>query len=244
MKKAEHGILQPTQLAEFLPFFYQGILTEGLIQPIQAFKTSDYCLRESLDALAKHLIQGVPWVEALEALSIRFPEVLEKLLGSASVRGLLDHVLADICSCYEEYPDDDLALYEALSLLWSEFEVLPQGRLICLGCVLRELQKILQRAQLEQAHQVYLSQDGDRYFHQKYVAAKLIHIQEASHAMTYRTLYGQLLHAAADHEPWDIIDMRGVQQRYTVKVLEPNHFLVHHQNQSLELIFVTSLDIV
>ena len=184
------------------------------------------------------------WVEALAALSIRFPEVLEKLLGSASDRGLLDHVLADICSCYQQHPDDDLALYEALSLLWSEFEVLPQGRLICLGCVLRAFQKILQRAQLEQAHQVYLSQDGDRYFHQKYVAAKLIHIQEASHAMTYRTLYDQLLHAAAGHEPWDIMDMRGIQQRYIVKALEPYHFVVHYQNQALELIFVTPLDFV
>ncbi len=244
MKKAEHMILQPRQLVEFLPFFYQGILNEGLIQPIQAFKTSDPCLRESLDELSKYLIQGMTWVEALETLPIRFPEVLEKLLGSASDRGLLDHVLADICSCYQQHPDDDLALYEALSLLWSAFEALPQGRLICIGCVLRELQKILQRAQLEQAHQVYLSQDGDRYFHQKYVAAKLVHIQEAGHAMTYRTLYGQLLHAATDHEPWDIIDMRGVQQRYTVNLLEPNHFLVHHQNQALELIFVTSLDFV
>lgn len=244
MKKAEHRILQPKQLAEFLPFFYRGILTEGLIQPIQAFKTSDRYLKKCLDALAESLLQGATWVEALAALSIRFPEVLEKLLGSASDRGLLDHVLADICSCYQQHPDDDLALYEALSLLWSEFEVLPQGRLICIGCALRELQKILQRAQLEQAHRVYLSQDGDRYFHQKYVAAKLVHIQEASHAMTYRTLYGQLLHAAANHEPWDIMDMRGMQQRYTVKILEPYHFLVRHQNQALELTFVTPLDLV
>jgi hypothetical protein len=120
----------------------------------------------------------------------------------------------------------------------AQAEAGPRPDLICQGCLVQTLEKILARAALEQSPRVLLSQTADAYFEQRYLGVKLIYIREPSHALTYRTLYHTLEQASQR----GVLEGPGWAHTYTVHGLAPNRYHVQSPQQHLECVFVTPLE--
>lgn len=249
--------LSAESLRVFWPVFYDGLLRTGLAQPLQDFQPepADPKLEKALQALAQDLIAGQDWEQALKSMPWRFPAVMEHLLILGHDRAQLDVVVAWIIEAYahhEAHQGDDteepaLNVLDALSARVRSYELQGGSSVICVGCVQRELQKIMARASLESAHQVYLSQVGDQFFQQSYIGAKVVHVKEACHRLTYTTLL-QSLKAAAVSGQWEAMETPlNNELSYRVAQKGEQQFqvkdLTQHPAQTLEIIFQTVLDL-
>jgi hypothetical protein len=119
---------------------------------------------------------------------------------------MLDLVLANMLKVYEAADEEEEAARQMGRVL-EQWQSRPAGSLICTGCLQRELGKILRRAELEEAAEVILEQEEERFFHQWYVASKPVHVIEPSHSMAYKSILKALSDAAETSQPlkpWDL----------------------------------------
>ena len=130
----------------------------------------------------------------------RCPRNVQDLLVLGTERGVLDWILADVLKAYEA-ADDEESLARQMCQVFDQWQGRPASSIICTGCMERELDKILRRAKVEQAREVILEQEEERFFHQWYVEAKPVHVIEPSHSLTYRTILKTLSDAAEASQP-------------------------------------------
>jgi hypothetical protein len=225
-------------LRDFLTAFYPALLSTGLLEGLQAYHSPDPDVRSTLSHWYQLLAEGQDWESAVRGLSPAPPGVITELLVLGAAQARLDEVVAEMNRLYGQHADET-ALYVALSEQLAQAEAGPRPDLICQGCLVQTLEKILARAALEQAARVLLSQTADAYFEQRYLGVKLILIREPSHALTYRTLYQTLDRASQSgglggRPEWA--------QAYTVHGLAPNTYHLQSPQQHLECVFITPLE--
>lgn len=189
--------LAPDSCIALLRALADGVVGIGPLKALQSFAaTGAHADQRCAGAIAAQLEAGQDFAMALSLCQPQLPLAVEGILALADRQGLLDEGLSDILSCLSESSHEDESLLR-LDLLQQEWESRIDSPFICQGCLERELQKIIARARTEGAGHVILQQEGERFLHQKYLAAKLVHITEAGHAKTFRSLEEQLS-AAAD----------------------------------------------
>jgi len=162
--------------------------------------------RDVACSLYESLTRGRAFQDAIAEARPALPPAVRELLSLGCQRSELDRVLSDMLKAYEAAQGEGEA-GRSLDLLLERWRRCPSGSSICDGCLERTLDKILRRADLEEAHEVILEQEGESFFHQWYIEAKPVHVIEPSHSMAYQSVLRALSDAADRHqplEPWGI----------------------------------------
>ena len=170
----------------------KGVEGDGILVALKDFDGSQSELvRQAAHSWYQGLKAGKSFQDSLLEMNPRFLPGVEALILMGIESSILDYVLSDI---YEIQTAGSATVdpMDPIGLLVDKYQNNPGSEMICEGCFQRELSKILQRAQLENAYEVILMQEEESFFHQKYLAVKLIHIIEASHSKTYRTILTRL----------------------------------------------------
>lgn len=197
-------------------------LRAGLLRPLQQFgKQASSPIGQAVVSWHKNLYDGKSFQHALHTTTLRFPACLEKLFNIGYVEGILEQVLAAMSAVYEEAHGQEEALLMGMSRLLDRFQNDPASPYICQGCFERDFDKLVQRARLEKATDVILEQEGDEFFHQKYLTVMLVHVIEPRHANVYHTLYHNISEAADDYTPLLVYATA-----YTVERLALDHFRI------------------
>jgi hypothetical protein len=144
-------------------------------------------LREAVQSWYQNMVAGHAIQTALVMMQPKFSPAIEALLIHSIEQGKLDYALHDMLKLYHAATTEE-ELYRELSRLISFYDFPVSNEVICEGCLKRELRKLLTRAQLEEAYEVILEQDGEYFFHQKYLGIKLVQYKEPCHSKVYHTL--------------------------------------------------------
>lgn len=222
--------LSPDQARPLLAALAAGVIGPGPLPALLSFESAGPAAQTAA-TLAQALSDGLDFATALERCQPALPEALSEILALGAQQGRLDEYLTDILTELDSANTPVQALLR-LDQLQQRLLARPDSPLICVGCLERELAKIIRRAQTEQASSVILEQEGERYFHQKYIAAKLVRISEASHSKTFHTLATEMARWA--QRP-DSLTLEG--QAYAVSLTSPNCYVLtgpNHFSLSLE----------
>lgn len=176
----------------FVKNFLPQMLNVGLIQPLREFADRNRGdLSKAIKSWYKRMKEGKAIQDSIQEMYPRFPQSIEKLFLLGAEQSILDHVLADMIKIYDEN-DSEEALLTDMSLLVDRYQNEPSSDFICQGCFERDFDRIIQRATVENASEVIFEQEGERFFHQKYIGVKIIHIIEPCHSKTYKTILHKL----------------------------------------------------
>ena len=182
--------------AEFLPVFHHAVLNLGLLEPLRDFSDShEDSAGRAARSWSDGMVAGLSPEEALLRMTPGFPETLEELLLVGFRRSALDYVVADLIDVVESHGSEDGRERASRALLQEQRE-LPETTQACDACAERELRKILRRAALEGAVEVFLSQRGEQFLVQRYVAIKLVEISESSRPLVLAGVCARLDTAA------------------------------------------------
>ncbi|MCC6574862.1 MAG: hypothetical protein IT462_13870 [Planctomycetes bacterium] len=192
--------------APLLQRVYVGALTTGLLQPLISFANSIRNLA-GIAARTWHdaMMGGKTPEEAMRKMEPGLPAKVEELLAIGMKNGTLDYVLADVLDVYATVIADD-ARDEAFKALLTRYKSAKPTTVACAGCVARELDKIWRRAATENATDVVIQQDGDRFMIQTYASVKAVRISEASGSYVFNALKATLGKAATTDKPLPLDD--------------------------------------
>lgn len=216
----------------FFNHFHQGLLDTGLIKPLQSFQSENPELKSAICSWEKSLTEGLSFRGSLEAMSPRFPSCVEELLALASERSVLDRAVADLLTAYSQ-STTEVNLLESITRLVNTYSSSPTGGIICDGCFEKDFLKIMDRASLEQANEVILEQEGESFFHQKYIGIKLIHVIEPCHSMVFNSIQKKLSNAVSTR----ILHLDGVDRSYSVKQICNDQYEIKGNNQLVLISF-------
>jgi len=222
--------LSIAECESFFKHYYQGLLNEGLIKPLNSFQTENPKLRSAIHSWKNSLSEGLAFRESLKAMSPQFPSCVKELLTLAAERSVLDHAVADLLTAYSQ-STREISLLESTTRLINTYSSSATGGIICEGCFERDFLKIMSRASLEQADEVILEQEGESYFHQKYLGVKLIHVIEPCHSMLYNTIQMKLGDAISTRK----LHLAGVDRSYSVEQTHNNQYAIIGDSQHLTI---------
>ena len=171
---------------EFLEFYLQGILTEGLLIPLRNFSARRLDDVGTDAALFYQLqIDGRSPQDALKDLRIKMPLILKEVLVLGFEKSALDLVLTDTIQVLKsKKPDEEIET--SLSEILQKYKKVDTT-LICVGCANEEISKIFARAEAEGVNEVIVQQKGE-FIVQKYLGPKLVTVIEASIPGVYESL--------------------------------------------------------
>lgn len=165
------------ECTELLKLYLKGIMTTGLLQPLaEISKKSSGRVGMAAKSWYDLQVQGSSPQKALSDLRPAFPIRISQLLTLGFEKSALDIAIQDILAVIRD--SSDIEINEKLDTLKSKFLKFNVD-VICSDCWNDELSKIITRARIEGAKEIILEQEGD-FFHQKYVAVKLVRISEAA----------------------------------------------------------------
>lgn len=182
----------------FLEFYGPRLLDEGLVTPLAAFsRAHPGPLGRWALSLHDALVSGNSFQDALAGASPVLPPEITDLLRIGFENANLDRVVFDMAAAAAEADSAGDLARRLNAIRKTHAEASGPGDPICRGCLENEFRKILLRAELEEAREVILTQEDERFFHQTHVGPKPVHVREPGHSRTWRTLL-RALDAAAD----------------------------------------------
>lgn len=175
-----------------------GISETGLMKLLDDFAGANPGpLGETVRSWHDNMVAGQSLQEALRRAKPGLALPVEELLALSLEQGVLDRALADLDAILRVNGGEEQRRQE-LSRLLNSFRDREAGGIVCDECLRRELEKVLRRARLEQAYEVILTQEGESFFHQKYLGVKAIHLIEPCHSRLYKSFLARLKQCAAD----------------------------------------------
>ncbi|KYG66723.1 hypothetical protein AZI86_06675 [Bdellovibrio bacteriovorus] len=171
---------------EFLEFYLQGILSEGLLIPLRNFsarRLDDVGTDAAL--FFQFQMDGRSPQDALKDLKIKMPQALKEALVLGFEKSTLDLVLADTIQILKSKNSEE-ETESALSEILKKYKKIDTT-LICIGCAKEEISKIFARAEAEGVKEVIIQQKGE-FIVQKYLGPKLVTVIEASIPGVYESL--------------------------------------------------------
>ncbi len=217
-------VLTPEQSRPLLTALAEGVVGAGLLPALKSYAeqyadATGLCAR----ALYKRLEAGCDFPAALDQIQPGLPAGISAMLALGALQGRLDEVLSEILAIFNQSAlnQDSAEIQLELDLMRQNLEAQPQSELICEDCFERELLIILRRVDSEQAQKVILQQEAERFLHQKYLTSRLVHMIEASHSKTYRTLQTRLAALADAGVPLVL-----QQKAYPLSRLGPDLYLI------------------
>ncbi len=175
----------------FFEYFHSGILKSGLLDAMAGFQTDSPSMAVAIHSWHHAFSHGKSFPDALRAMSGRFPRCVEELLILAAERSVLDAAVSDILRLYPS-TQSEREMIESVARLLDRYRSSSPSGIICDGCFERDFLKILRRAEVEEANEVILAQEGELFFHQIYLGVKPVHITEPCHSMVFTTVKGKL----------------------------------------------------
>ena len=233
-----------TDCGRFFAHYLDGLLNIGMLEPLQTYQAASEQVEARVEAGVRSwhqaLAEGRSFLESVLAMTPRFPACVEELLILGEQRSCLDAVVGDLdglCACIA----DEELLLDAAARLLDGYRNRSHAGAICEGCCARDLLKILHRGELEAASEVLLEQEGELFFHQRYLGVKPVRISEPCHSLVFTTLQRALTEAA----PTGILQLPAVlgaeDQPAAVEQIGTTRFRVAYGPRSLVLTFGTHL---
>ncbi|MGZ3770955.1 MAG: hypothetical protein ACXVCP_15610 [Bdellovibrio sp.] len=218
-------ILNHFETIQFLEVFLTGLLEVGLLEPLQKLSESELSnVKRAAHSLYNEMVGGkVPQV-AISLMVPRFSPIVEALIINGFEQSNVDMVLSDIIKIYKGAKEE---LDEALQKLLDHYSPLKTDAL-CIECSANEIQKLYDRALVENAKEVIVSYQSGHLV-QKYIAAKLVTVTEPAIPAVYRTLRKTLmeLKTLSGKKALDI----------EIQIHSDNSFQTTFKNQSLIISF-------
>lgn len=169
----------------------KGVCTVGITRALIQFGQSDSDpVNQSAESIYKCLTMGIDMQTSFQKALPKLPDPITRILTSSILNSVLDHALDDTLQELQS-PGPTEEMFRNLNSLALKYESMSNS-MICNGCFERDFNKLLARAETEEATEVLLEQEGESFLHQKFISGKLIHIIEPSHSMVYRTLLERL----------------------------------------------------
>ena len=109
---------------------------------------------------------------------------------------------------------------------------MPSSLFICDECRQRELAKVLQRAWIEQAHEIIFEQKGENFLIQKYYSSRLVQYSEPCHSKVYRT-FSHILRECSQQKRQLTLENGS----WEVSGQEDSRFLLKHKTGQIVLTF-------
>lgn len=223
-------MLNQFECREFLKAFYDGIMVQGLLQPLAEIAKNNQG-RAGLTAQSWYDLQlagETPQASVFKVIPA-FPSHVEQLLALGFETSSLDLVIADLLEANSRNASD--SHYASLIEKYQKFDM----QKICADCWDGEISKILMRAKIEGATKVVLEQEGESFLHQKYVGAKLVRVSEASISAVAKTIEYTLQERAKSKA-----DLKLQGGSYLVNQIDSDTYMLLGSDQNLELSFLRS----
>lgn len=220
-------MLSQFECREFLKAFYDGIMVQGLLQPLAEIAKNNPG-RAGLAAQSWYDLQlagETPQASVFKVIPA-FPSHVEQLLALGFETSSLDLVIADLLDANSRNASD--THYSSLIEKYQKFDM----QKICADCWHNEISKILMRAKIEGATKVVLEQEGESFLHQKFVGPKLVKITEASISAVIKTIEYTLQERATTKVNLKLQD--GV---YLVNQINSETYMLLGAHQNLEIYF-------
>jgi hypothetical protein len=199
--------LTSTETLEFLTAYYRGILDVGLLEPLLKIgEASNTQLGLAAKSFYGFQISGFTPQVAVTMMEPQFPYRVGLLIALGFEQSKLDFVIADTIKAFETCNGNE-QLEQDLDALLEKYSHLTTAD-ICLHCSTGEIQKLLNRSEVERSNTVIL-QYRDGYLKQKYIATKLVEIQESAIPAAYRSLKKTLSDFAASEKPSMVVKSFG-----------------------------------
>ena len=184
------------ELAEFLRVFLNGILKEGLTQPLERwFMAHSGPIAHAARAWHAALVAGDTPESSLAALDLPFPAPVGELMLEAAKTGELDYVVEDMLAALRISGGR-----VALNSLLADYRNRAPGTTICVGCVRREIDRLLRRATAEDANEVIVSWDPAGYMQQRYMGPYVVTVRQPSRESLVKVIR-QLLEQGGEVTP-------------------------------------------
>ncbi len=190
--------------AEFIAFALSRVQTTGLLLILREYaERPDDGSTAAVCSWVQNMRDGKSYGDAISGMSPRFHPAVERILIDALEHSCLDYALADLNDILRQTaPEQELLGH--LTRLVNKYAGGMSTIFICGGCLMRELEHILKRAQLEQAYEIIFNQDGKQYFTQTYLGPKAVTYREPCHSLVYATLLHTLKESSAAGRPLEI----------------------------------------
>lgn len=166
---------QPDAWHAFFVDFLHGILVAGLMPPLQtAAKGEGQTATFARDWYEAMLAGAAPDVALKQA---RVPALLCELLLEGIGDGTLDYVVQDILHAL-----DTADAGAALAATLADYRARPRGMGICVGCVQRDLLRLLDRAATEVAVEVRVRVQAQGMMEQAYAGVYPVRVLQPARA--------------------------------------------------------------
>jgi hypothetical protein len=212
---------------EFAEFAVSKIESLGWLEILKEFSLSgNNNVGQAIGQWFNNLRNGQTYQESVANMQIRFPSSIESLLVLGIENSILDVVLRDMVSILKKN-DGTAPASKALDLLLRQLSQNPKSPFICLGCLMRELERIVARATLEKAREIVFEQDGERYFIQRYLGPKVVTYIEPCHSKIYNTLVKQFADWTKNKERVRLLECEFTVDRIAeniYRLTNPDHF--------------------
>lgn len=172
------GSFPRDDVLSFLAEFLDGVRTEGLTQPLQSWtRNREGEVANAARSLLSMLVAGDSLEASLANLDPGFPSTIDELLAVGASSGELDYVLEDLLAVVRASEGNE---HEAVVGLSLEYSQRPTGSAICQGCLAREVDRLLRRADAEGAGEVHVSWDREGYMLQRFLGNYVVSVRQPS----------------------------------------------------------------
>ncbi len=169
----------------------EGVYSTGITRALIQFgRSGSDPVNQSANSIFQWLAKGMDMQTSFLNASPKLPAPVTRILTSSILNDVLDHALGDTLQELQS-PESSEEIFKNLNALAFQYESMS-NTIICNGCFERDFNKLLARAETEEATEVLLEQEGESFLHQKFISSKLIHIIEPSHSLVYKTLLERL----------------------------------------------------
>ena len=220
-------MLNPAECREFLIAYYDGVMAQGLLQPLfEIAKKPGKVGQAALSWYELQLAGETPQASVLKIIP-SFPTPVESLLALGFETSMLDKAILDIIAALKRSATE--AQFDEIIQKYKDMDV----QVICADCGEYEISKILGRARLERAVKVLLEQDSEGFLHQKFIGPKLVQVTEASIPIVMTTIEKTLQDCAQTKS-----DFKTGEESYKVNHIDGHNYMILGSSQNLEIRFI------
>ncbi|MCR9203752.1 MAG: hypothetical protein NXH75_04180 [Halobacteriovoraceae bacterium] len=226
MKNEQLEVLSYRETLQFLEVYFNGVMTEGLLQPLIKMRNEQDSVGRLSHSLFKKIMDIQSPQEAIDYINPCFPKSVSRILKYGFDSSTLDIVIQQLINILKDTYIENIER----GLSTFEFKEINTDS-ICLGCAHEELEKIFKRSEIESASMVYLQQEGD-FFTQKYVSIKPVCISEATVPGVCMKLE-QVLKNSSDSQ----LSLLGEEKKVTVNQVNEKSYFLNIGERNITVIF-------
>ncbi|MBU1355119.1 MAG: hypothetical protein KJ620_00950, partial [Candidatus Edwardsbacteria bacterium] len=144
------SVLEITECKEFIIQANSLATQKGLLLILNKYsEQQNNPASNAIRSWYQNMVDGKSYQDAIEGMSLRFPPSIEQVLIKSIENSCLDYALADLSDIFMLTETDD-ELIEGLGRLVDKYMNGMNSEIICEDCLIREMEKILRRAYLEE----------------------------------------------------------------------------------------------